>query len=147
MFSIDGKEVSAETFLAAFPEHKIQTGTPYAPAPVPAAHGDWNKPVTSFGMACAPSKIKDFENFAAAAGVPTDFTTNRGRPIVTSAEHKRKLAKLLRVHDNGNSAERNYDMRPVAVAERRAHEQREARREIADLHALPAKMIQAAEAE
>lgn len=106
MYVLDGVVVTADVYLQAFPEHKIMTGTPYNPAPVPGIAVDWKKPVISYGAACHPRAIKDFENFTAAAGVPTDFTTKRGRPIFRSAAHKAKVTKLLRIHDNGTAADK-----------------------------------------
>lgn len=91
MHYLDGKEVSKEEYDEAFPDKPIGMF---------AAIDDWHKPVVSYGLGCVPKRIKEFESFAEKNGVPTDYSTNRGLPVITSKAHQKKLLKVMKHHNN-----------------------------------------------
>lgn len=89
-YFIDGKEVSEAEFCEAFPDK---------PVGHVGIEATWKTPVESFGMACVPKRIKDFEAFMEKKGVPTDFTTRRGKPVFTSRAHQLAALKALQAHN------------------------------------------------
>lgn len=89
-YFVDGKEVAQEEYEAAFPDKPI---TPFG------IEANWRQPVDSFAAGCHPKRAKEFEAYMAKQGVPTDFTTNRGRPIFTSRAHQLKALKALQMHN------------------------------------------------
>lgn len=60
----------------------------------------WQKPIQSIGLAVHPKRIKEAEAYAAKHGVPTDFTSDRGSPKITSRAQRKKLLKIFRLVDN-----------------------------------------------
>ena len=89
-YFIDGKEVSQKEYEKAFPDK---------PVGVFGKETTWKQPVESYGAACHPKRIKDFEAYMARQGVPTDFTTLRGRPRFTSRAHQLAGLKALKLHN------------------------------------------------
>ena len=92
-YLIDGKEVSKRKFKKAFPDKPIKHGDKFL------MEGLWQKPVVSVTAGCHPKRIKEFEAYMAKRGMPTDFTTHRGRPIFTSRAHQIEGLKALELHN------------------------------------------------
>lgn len=93
-FYLDDRQVTEEEYRAALP--------PPAPARAgvaPGAEATWRRPVVSTGAAVVPKRIKQAEEKCARAGVPTDFTTNRGKPIFTSRAHRKAVLRVFGMHD------------------------------------------------
>lgn len=89
-YFIDGKEVTQAEYEKEFPDKPIG---------VFGKEATWQEPVESFGAACHPKRAAEFEAYMAKQGVPTDFTTNRGRPIFTSRAHQLAALKALKAHN------------------------------------------------
>lgn len=91
IYMIDGKEVSKKEYEKAIPSKPIgDFGT----------QTNWEKPVVSYGAACVPKRIKEYEAHLAKHGCPTDFTTHRGRPIFRSRQHQLQALKIMKMNNN-----------------------------------------------
>ena len=88
-------EVTETEYIEAFPDVPLDlTNGAFG------ASGTWKKPVESVGLAVVPKRIKDAEAYCAKHGVPTDFTSKRGVPILKDRAHRKKVLKLFKMHDN-----------------------------------------------
>ena len=83
-------EVTKEEYLAHFPDKPLGEF---------ASSADWKEPVISEGASVNPNRIKDWEAHCNKHGVPTDFHSEGGRPVIRNRAHRKKLLKLMRLHD------------------------------------------------
>ncbi len=78
-------EVTKEEYEAEFPDKPIGAF---------GKEANWKKPVMSDSIAVVPKRIKHAEQLCEKHGVPTDFTTNRGRPVFKNRAHKKAVMKI-----------------------------------------------------
>lgn len=91
-YYLDGKEVSAEEYDAAFPDK------PMARAGKCSLVG-WSKPILSDALAVHPKQIGQVMERNKKRGLHVEYETEYGRPILKSREERRKLMEISGVHD------------------------------------------------
>ncbi len=87
--------MTVEEFAAAFPDQPLDFSQGSF-----GSETTWKHPVESDGLAVHPKLIKQAEEICAKNGVPTDFTTLRGRPILKNRAQRRQVLKVFKFHDN-----------------------------------------------
>ena len=85
--------MTEKEFLTAFPDKEMGQFN---------GATDWSKSTDSLGLAVVPRRIKDAEAYSAKMGVPTDFKTLRGRPIIKSKAQRKALLKAFKMHDQNS---------------------------------------------
>lgn len=86
--------MTKEEFEAANPKKKPEF------TDGPQASATWNREIVSNGCAVLPRQAIAAEELCRKNGVPTDFTSNRGRPIFHSRSHRKQVLKIFNLHDN-----------------------------------------------
>ncbi len=66
----------------------------------PEASASWNREIVSDGCAVLPKQAGEAEDLCKHHGVPTDFRTNRGKPVFRSRSHRKQVLKIFNLHDN-----------------------------------------------
>ncbi len=79
-------EVTEAEYKAEFPDKPIGAF---------GKEADWRKPVKSDSISVVPKRIKEAEALCVKHGVPTDFSTNRGRPVFKNRAHKKAVMKVF----------------------------------------------------
>lgn len=87
-YYLDGRVVSAEQFLAAFPDQPLGGAS---------ALVDF-KPILSDALAVHPKQVEEARRDALAKGVPTEFLPD-GRPVLRSRAHRKAYLRAYRFHD------------------------------------------------
>lgn len=97
IYLLDGKEVTHDEFWAAY-----QAGLPGIPGEGPMVPSSKGWPMASEAMSVHPKQIDLAKKLDRQRGAPPTEYNQKGQPIWTSEDHKRKFNRAHGVHDNNS---------------------------------------------